>query len=102
MYGAPPRSPPFPSTPLSRSDDQAELRLAGFQPPSLGADLHHRDRAGVVDVDRRLCEPVAGCGQAGPVDRLAKAPDRKSTRLNSSHGYNSYAVFCLNKKKKVT
>ena len=26
--------------------------------------------------------------------------DRKSTRLNSSHGYISYAVFCLNKKKK--
>src|SRR2546429_9953077 len=24
--------------------------------------------------------------------------DRKSTRLNSSHGYNSYAVFCLKKK----
>src|SRR2546422_6336723 len=30
------------------------------------------------------------------------APDRKSTRLNSSHGYISYAVFCLKKKKKTT
>src|SRR2546422_11639337 len=28
------------------------------------------------------------------------ATDRKSTRLNSSHGYISYAVFCLKKKKK--
>src|SRR2546422_2130372 len=28
-------------------------------------------------------------------------PDRKSTRLNSSHGYISYAVFCLKKKKKA-
>src|SRR5687768_18052791 len=28
------------------------------------------------------------------------AKDRKSTRLNSSHGYISYAVFCLKKKKK--
>mgnify|MGYP000126522655 CR=1 FL=1 len=28
-----------------------------------------------------------------------RAPDRKSTRLNSSHGYISYAVFCLKKKK---
>src|SRR2546429_2049434 len=28
--------------------------------------------------------------------------DRKSTRLNSSHGYISYAVFCLKKKKKYT
>src|SRR2546422_3495387 len=27
-------------------------------------------------------------------------PDRKSTRLNSSHGYISYAVFCLKKKKR--
>src|SRR6266436_9490637 len=27
--------------------------------------------------------------------------DRKSTRLNSSHGYISYAVFCLKKKKKT-
>src|SRR5687768_17736971 len=27
--------------------------------------------------------------------------DRKSTRLNSSHGYISYAVFCLKKKKKI-
>src|SRR2546422_11368303 len=35
--------------------------------------------------------------------RLVKEPllsvDRKSTRLNSSHGYISYAVFCLKKKK---
>src|SRR2546429_1283256 len=32
---------------------------------------------------------------------LPRGPaDRKSTRLNSSHGYISYAVFCLKKKKK--
>src|SRR2546422_4381729 len=30
----------------------------------------------------------------------ASGGDRKSTRLNSSHGYISYAVFCLKKKKK--
>src|SRR2546422_7469872 len=30
-----------------------------------------------------------------------KVTDRKSTRLNSSHGYISYAVFCLKKKKKI-
>src|SRR2546422_5318449 len=29
----------------------------------------------------------------------ARQRDRKSTRLNSSHGYISYAVFCLKKKK---
>src|SRR2546422_1002238 len=32
--------------------------------------------------------------------RLCFGGDRKSTRLNSSHGYISYAVFCLKKKKK--
>src|SRR2546429_3710844 len=32
-------------------------------------------------------------------DLSASALDRKSTRLNSSHGYISYAVFCLKKKK---
>src|SRR2546422_3450444 len=31
---------------------------------------------------------------------FARFGDRKSTRLNSSHGYISYAVFCLKKKKK--
>src|SRR5205809_5197424 len=50
-------------------------------------------------------------GQASIVERLepeqvdtvkanANIQDRKSTRLNSSHGYISYAVFCLKKKKK--
>src|SRR5215204_4168214 len=32
--------------------------------------------------------------------RSGSARDRKSTRLNSSHTVNSYAVFCLKKKKK--
>src|SRR2546422_2885654 len=46
--------------------------------------------------------------QGGPRDDRGGAPlqngqgDRKSTRLNSSHGYISYAVFCLKKKKKNT
>src|SRR2546429_7242899 len=34
------------------------------------------------------------------IDRDMTYSDRKSTRLNSSHGYISYAVFCLKKKKK--
>src|SRR5687768_18470044 len=34
-------------------------------------------------------------------DRSIIAEDRKSTRLNSSHGYISYAVFCLKKKKHI-
>src|SRR2546429_5799061 len=34
--------------------------------------------------------------------RRSMRTDRKSTRLNSSHGYTSYAVFCLKKKKRTT
>src|SRR2546429_6318124 len=35
-------------------------------------------------------------------DAIRVPKDRKSTRLNSSHGYISYAVFCLKKKKNTT
>src|SRR2546430_8217406 len=45
-----------------------------------------------------------GRGRRSGRDRLrlvAPRPDRKSTRLNSSHSQISYAVFCLKKKKKV-
>src|SRR2546422_8554968 len=39
----------------------------------------------------------------GYVDwRITRPTDRKSTRLNSSHGYISYAVFCLKKKKPLS
>ena len=34
------------------------------------------------------------------MSQYANKADRKSTRLNSSHGYISYAVFCLKKKNK--
>src|SRR2546422_7573036 len=40
-------------------------------------------------------EPIANSSQF--VFPTTHAPDRKSTRLNSSHGYISYAVFCLKK-----
>src|SRR2546422_709804 len=54
------------------------------------------------------CESDAGCeivcvrlrgGEKRPHRRIIGDGDRKSTRLNSSHGYISYAVFCLKKKK---
>src|SRR2546422_7455167 len=53
--------------------------------------------------NRRAQRRVAGAGDR--MDRRpggAVLPDRKSTRLNSSHGYISYAVFCLKKKNKTT
>src|SRR5438067_8407554 len=38
-------------------------------------------------------------GAVAPAGRGCSCPDRKSTRLNSSHVSSSYAVFCLKKKK---
>src|SRR2546422_9538035 len=52
--------------------------------------VRHEPRHAAVDVAR-------GVGRHH-VERMEHA-DRKSTRLNSSHGYISYAVFCLKKKK---
>src|SRR5687768_4300066 len=48
------------------------------------------------DIATELHSAPRAVGQACGANRL----DRKSTRLNSSHGYISYAVFCLKKKKK--
>src|SRR2546429_5935921 len=52
----------------------------------------------------RSAGAAAGAGVRAPHQGHDQAqrcgPDRKSTRLNSSHGYISYAVFCLKKKKK--
>src|SRR2546429_6766700 len=42
----------------------------------------------------------AGIPHQDEIGPRGNARDRKSTRLNSSHGYISYAVFCLKKKKK--
>src|SRR2546429_6053357 len=45
--------------------------------------------------------PTAGTAIQCARPRIQWPKDRKSTRLNSSHGYISYAVFCLKKKKKI-
>src|SRR2546422_7155536 len=45
------------------------------------------------------CSP--GPSARRPTSSRRRCTDRKSTRLNSSHGYISYAVFCLKKKKKT-
>src|SRR2546422_7982106 len=47
-------------------------------------------------------ESIAVSGACLTVARVVKGGlDRKSTRLNSSHGYISYAVFCVKKKKRT-
>src|SRR6185503_335677 len=53
--------------------------------------IFNGDRAPSFTI-RELAASLIGAG-------LQHGPDRKSTRLNSSHGYISYAVFCLKKKK---
>src|SRR5687768_11125251 len=58
------------------------------------------DREGTVRMAQAIFLRHRGIGAtvAGPL-QVRMQPDRKSTRLNSSHGYISYAVFCLKKKK---
>src|SRR5207245_4609090 len=55
-----------------------------------------------MQVDRNTRTVTASASFFRPLEKLADAVtvrDRKSTRLNSSHGSISYAVFCLKKKK---
>src|SRR2546429_637632 len=80
MIRRPPRSTLFPYTTLFRS---AQARVGG---------------AGVGEIEL-LCELFEGAGGFASARDGRQARDRKSTRLNSSHGYISYAVFCLKKKK---
>src|SRR2546422_2918437 len=87
MIRRPPRSTLFPYTTLFRS--------------VLFAD------DGPVDLDRHQARPSAILSFASHASTAKRkrlpsvsTRDRKSTRLNSSHGYISYAVFCLKKKKK--
>src|SRR2546422_3771069 len=83
MIRRPPRSTLFPYTTLFRSRQERGGR----------APL---DREGGADLSRSDRHPARD--RSAPPSRS----DRKSTRLNSSHGYISYAVFCLKKKKKVS
>src|SRR2546422_6956077 len=98
MIRRPPRSTLFPYTTLFRSRQ--------LTPRHPGADPFHQwdvpldpddARASAADLEKlpeRSRPPPVHDRQRG--DRVR---DRKSTRLNSSHGYISYAVFCLKKKK---
>src|SRR2546422_8569410 len=91
MIRRPPRSTLFPYTTLFRSRHQPDL---GGEP--------HRAASLLKQVQRVLRITPIGI-RHDPIRRSASdhglEEDRKSTRLNSSHGYISYAVFCLKKKK---
>src|SRR2546421_9057032 len=83
MIRRPPRSTLFPYTTLFRSHPGHPLMLAL-------SDM-------VLEQNTNLLRQ--GTILVDPSDEGQK-PDRKSTRLNSSHDQISYAVFCLKKKKK--
>src|SRR2546422_4429775 len=87
MIRRPPRSTLFPYTTLFRSE--AQQRWGGADNGAitpLALRFHPQMRPRFLK--RYFQGPALDPG------------DRKSTRLNSSHGYISYAVFCLKKKKK--
>src|SRR2546429_973985 len=102
MIRRPPRSTLFPYTTLFRSVNVADVRVVDIAIDDVSHDL-----ASASAVTFRLCEIPSGISKRtkffqGPaiqfenvVCRNPFAGDRKSTRLNSSHGYISYAVFCL-------
>src|SRR2546422_8239794 len=97
MIRRPPRSTLFPYTTLFRSVIEGQAVKAGD-------NLFQIADRGVLWVDVAIFEQDATAVRVGTaatitVDALP-GRDRKSTRLNSSHGYISYAVFCL--KKKIT
>src|SRR3712207_7306428 len=87
MIRRPPRSTLFPYTTLFRSTGSVGGSIYGTS--SNGARAAFL-RPGNVS-------PVPGLFLVGG----SAHPDRKSTRLNSSHANISYAVFCLKKKKKT-
>src|SRR2546422_4719840 len=90
MIRRPPRSTLFPYTTLFRS--VGERCVAQSEDAGIGPGLPALEPGDVeLQGSKRLAQLV--------VDLPRDAGDRKSTRLNSSHGYISYAVFCLKKKK---
>src|SRR2546422_5714581 len=91
MIRRPPRSTLFPYTTLFRSGLD---RLAHGAVAQHAAD-HVRPFVGIVRRAHDALQRVA----ADAIEQPGLLLDRKSTRLNSSHGYISYAVFCLKKKK---
>src|SRR2546422_6030640 len=87
MIRRPPRSTLFPYTTLFRSVTRTD------EPSRLIA---------VAGAARRPARCSAAPTSPAASVALARRRDRKSTRLNSRHGYTSYAVFFLEKKKHIT
>src|SRR5256885_6634047 len=93
MIRRPPRSTLFPYTTLFRSGGEAGVLDPGAEPR--GVALLIRRALRMHRGEQRVIEGH----KLGRRRSLTDRPDRKSTRLNSSHLVISYAVFCLKKKK---
>src|SRR5687768_17849634 len=87
MIRPPPSSTLFPYTTLFRSTGEVATARRNLRHDVARFDPSESDDLG--GLARRVSGRVVG----------RPGGDRKSTRLNSSHGYISYAVFCLKKKK---
>src|SRR5687768_17837055 len=97
MLRQPPRSTLFPYTTLFRSlggGGSGTREMVSF-PVKANDNSETVWGASCSKLAHETVEPKA-------IDKMLRGPnwnlDRKSTRLNSSHGYISYAVFCLKKK----
>src|SRR2546422_7310261 len=98
MIRRPPRSTLFPYTTLFRSAEGGTVFLDEI------GDITLKTQTDLLRVLQEREITRVGGNQIIKVDfrciaATNKDLDRKSTRLNSSHGYISYAVFCLKKKK---
>src|SRR5947209_13582836 len=99
MILRPPTSTLFPYTTLFRSGSGKKL-------PGESAVRHRNVEPGAKQGEPCPRSPKASCRNrcryaACFLRGVGARPDRKSTRLNSSHANISYAVFCLKKKKKT-
>src|SRR5205809_2651559 len=90
MIRLPPSSTLFPYTTLFRSSRELSTTAHANDSTPWYWDM---PASGAV----RLCDGADGFR----IGSRRRRRDRKSTRLNSSHGYISYAVFCLKKKKEI-
>src|SRR5687768_17821012 len=92
MLRLPPRSTLFPYTTLFRSI-LVSIYLTTSRSFTCRGHSRYANESGRPGLGESQHRPPVMCHSVNP-DK-----DRKSTRLNSSHGYISYAVFCLKKKK---
>src|SRR2546422_4545398 len=93
MIRRPPRSTLFPYTTLFRSAERRTGELVSRLAADIGT-VQGLVSYQLSELARQTLYLVGGITLLTLTNR-----DRKSTRLNSSHGYISYAVFCLKKKK---